>query len=495
MARAPAGGPRWTGVRFGGIVAAMPRAGARAALGLPLLAFGGLALVLTLLFERSFPIDSDEGYTLNAAWQLWHGLRMYDDFRLFVGPGCGYAVLWLWRLCRGASHPAARLLAAGLSFSATMAFYLVLRRLGVRSLLVGLAVLVWLIVGALYVPLNHNSFSSYAALWTLLPLVFLLRERDAAPGVAPALAGLGAAAVFLCLPTKGALLAAAAALWLLALGQPRRRLRPALTFVGAFAAVVALLCLRWRPTLLVQQWFVIPLEGNYLGHTGASRGALALCAALAGGMGLYAARSRDRTLALLAVVQAALFASIAHNLELHHVAINAFPAVLFAAVALDRRLGPASRLLAFPGEAVLATVAATLLGWTLVSPIGARYLAGSTLSVDLLGHGGETPPSPRVAAAHAIYAGPFLPGLYYLLGKPNPYFVSETVVCNEACQRRLVAELEAVRPEVAFLNYAMVQHLGYDQDAPVDAYLRRRYARCPDRGFFIVRAIDPSWCP
>jgi hypothetical protein len=462
------------------------------------LLFGGLALVLTLLFERSFAIDSDEGYTLNAAWQLWHGLRMYDDFRLFVGPGSGYAVLWLWRLVGSASHPAARLLAAGLSFSGTLAFYLVLRRLGVRSLLVGLAVVVWLIVGALYVPLNHNSFSSYAAIWMLLPLFSLLGafERDAAPGTTAA--GAAAAAVFLVfvfLPTKGALLAVAAALWLLWLGLPGRRFRPAFVFLGAFAAAVALLCLRWRPTLLVQQWLLIPLTGNYLGHTGASRGALGLCAALAGGMGVFAAWSRDRVLGLLAVVQAALFASISHNLELHHVAINSFPAVLFAAVALDRRLAPASRLLAFPGEAVLATVAVTLIGWTLVSPIGARFLAGSTLSVDLLGHGTEAPGGPRLAAAHAIYAGPFLPGLYYLLGKPNPFFVSETVVCDEACQRRLVGELEAVRPEVAFLNYAMVQHLGYDQDAPVDAFLRRRYARCPDRGFFVVRAIDPSWCP
>ncbi|HLK89226.1 MAG TPA: hypothetical protein VKZ18_04980 [Polyangia bacterium] len=491
----------------------MPRAGARAALGAgepsgrgwwlfrfprpALWLFAGLALALTLLFERSFAIDSDEGYTLNAAWQLRHGMRMYDDFRLFVGPGPGYAVLWLWWLVGSASHRAARLLAAGFSFSATLAFYLLLRRLEVRSLLAGLAVVVWMIVGALYVPLNHNSFSSYAAIWALLPLFSLLRafERDAAPGATAAVAGVAVAMVFLFLPTKGALLAAAAALWLLSAGLPRRRLRPALTFVGAFAAVVALLCLRWRPTLLVQQWFLIPLEGNYLGHTGASRGALVLCAALAGAMGLFAGWSRDRRLALLAVVQAALYASTIHNLELHHVAINAFPAVLFAAVALDRRLAPASRLLTFPGQAVLATVAVTLFAWTLVSPIGARYLAGSTLSVDLLGHGAETAPSPRLAAAHAIYAGPFLPGLYYLLGKPNPYFVSETVVCDAACQRRLVGELEVVRPEVAFLNYAMVQHLGYDQDAPVDAFLRRRYVPCPDRGFFVVRAIDPSWCP
>ena len=56
----------------------------------------GLAFVLTLVLQKSFLVQSDEGYTLNAAWQMWNGMKMYDDFRLFVAPGAGcsvYAVL------------------------------------------------------------------------------------------------------------------------------------------------------------------------------------------------------------------------------------------------------------------------------------------------------------------------------------------------------------------------------------------------------------------
>jgi hypothetical protein len=107
-------------------------------------------------------------------------------------------------------------------------------------------------------------------------------------------------------------------------------------------------------------------------------------------------------------------------------------------------------------------------------------------------------PQPRVAAARAIYAGPFMPGLYFALGKKNPYFVSETVVCDAACQRRLVAEIEATRPELAFLDYDMIRHLGYDERSnAVDAYFRDRYVACPPSDYegLLVRAIDPSWCP
>jgi hypothetical protein len=143
----------------------------------------------------------------------------------------------------------------------------------------------------------------------------------------------------------------------------------------------------------------------------------------------------------------------------------------------------------------LLVVAGTVSVWIALTPGGRAFLSSSTLAVDVLGHPREVFANPRVAAARAIYAGPFLPGLYYLLGKPNPYFVSETVVCDDRCQERLVAELQAVRPELAFLNYAMIAHLSYDQSAAADAFVREHYARCADRGFFQVFALDARGCP
>jgi len=102
-----------------------------------------------------------------------------------------------------------------------------------------------------------------------------------------------------------------------------------------------------------------------------------------------------------------------------------------------------------------------------------------------------------VAAAHAIYAGPFLPGLYFGLGKPNPFFYSETLDCNDECRRRTLEQIRQVQPEIAFLDYEMVGHMRYDQDNPVDRYLRDNYVLCP-RNYYegvIVRAVDPRWCP
>jgi hypothetical protein len=75
--------------------------------------------------------------------------------------------------------------------------------------------------------------------------------------------------------------------------------------------------------------------------------------------------------------------------------------------------------------------------------------------------------------------------------------VSETVVCDADCRARLLAQLQTVKPELAFLDYEMVRHLGYDADNAVDDYFRDRYVACANNDYegLIVRARDPSWCP
>ncbi|HEY6475878.1 MAG TPA: hypothetical protein VI456_04800 [Polyangia bacterium] len=456
--------------------------------------------LLTLLLARSLFLQSDEGYTLNAAWQVWTGLRMYDDFRLVVGPGSGYAIYWAWRLWGNPSLLVARLVALAFSFWSTTGFYLLLRRLGVRGANLATAVIVWLCASSLYVFLNHNSFSAFAAIWFMLALIRVVQARSTGAAVGDrsrdhALVGAAAGVVFLFLPIKASLLAAAAAAFLFATGRPPR-LRRLLALAAGFALVIAPLCLIWSPATLIRQWLIIPLTGNYryFGHTSGSP-YVAVAIVVVAAMAWVALRLHDRVLQALTAVQIALFLGMSHNMESAHFAINAFPIVVFTSVVLHRRF---SRSLLEEGVgALLVTggVTMALIVWTVASSAGAEFFSASTLSVDLLGHRPQAFTSPRIAAARAIYAGPFLPGLYYLLGKKNPFFVSETVVCDEACHRQLIAELGAVRPELVFLDYAMVRPLSYDENAPVDAYLRAHYVACPGHGEMTIRAADARFCP
>jgi hypothetical protein len=472
--------------------------------------FLACAFVLTLLLARSLATQSDEGYTLNAAWQLWNGLRMYDDFRLFVGPGSGYAIFVLWKLVGSPSYLAARWLSVGFGFSSTVALFLLLRRLGIGGLNLAFTIAIWLLVSSLYVPLNHNPFSSYAAIWFLLPFLRLTHSSEEGPGqtvetrggrvtLDAALSGVAAGVVFLILPPKGALLGGVATASLLAFGARRRAFRPALILLSAFLLLVAPIFLRWGPAVLIRQWLIVPLTGDYLGHTSASGTFTAAAILMVAVLLATAFRLGDRLLKVLALVQAALFASMSHNMELNHFAINVFPTVIFVSVVVRRLLERPSRplppSLGFSPTVALAGLTGALLAWSVFTPAGAEFLTSSALNVELLGHRPRAFSNPRITAAHAIYAGPFLPGLYYLLKKNNPFFVSETVVCNDECQRQLVVQLSQVKPELAFLDYDMVAHLNYPQTGPVDVYLRDHYTACPGQGDIAVRAIAPGWCP
>jgi hypothetical protein len=463
-----------------------------------------LACLLTLLLQRSFIVQSDEGYTLNAAWQVWNGMKMYDDFRLFVAPGSGYAVYLVWKLIGGPSFLAARVLSLLLSFSSIAAVTLILVRRGVRSAGLALSVVAWAIASAQYVLLNHNAFSSYAAAWLLLLLLRAHdRDRDGGGKLADHfVVGAAAGAVLLFQQTKGLLLIGACAAFTLVAAGGKRGLRAAVALVAGALVVVAPLLLAWRPSVLVREWFIVPLTGDYLGHTGASHALVIACGLIVVGMGAIAARLRDRALFAVAVVQAALVGGMLHNTDLHHVGVNAFPLVVFVPLALQRRAAgkpaPAAPAKAPPSASIVMAIVVGMFAILMATPAGRPMWHASTLYVDFVRRPPRNIfPQPRVAAAPAIYAGPFLPGLYFGLGKKNPYFVSETVVCNRDCRRRLLEQIEAIRPEIAFLDYDLVRHLSYDANNPVDDYFRDRYVKCANDDYegLIVRAIDPSWCP
>ena len=459
--------------------------------------FLGCAFLLTMVLSRSFVIQSDEGYTLNAAWQLWNGMKMYDDFRLFVGPGSGYAIFLLWKVIGSPSYLAARWLSLVLSLSSTTAFYLVLRRLGVRGVSLAAAVIAWLCVSSLYVLLNHNSFSSFAAIWFLLAFLRVARRGPGEPDRTRDHVLLGAAAglVFLFLPIKGSLLAFSAAAFLFVIGFRGRVFRPLPELSGGFVAVVAPLFAIWRPATLIRQWLIIPITGNYLGHTYASSGYVVAAIAVVVGMSWVAIRLRDRALKALAVTQAALFVGMSHNMELSHFAINSFPLVVFTFFVIHERIARPRERGEISPALVTAMFVGTILVWTATTAAGARWAEVSVWHADILGRRPKMVVRPRIAQAHAIYAGPFLPGLYYLFKKKTPFFVSETVVCDDACQRRLVVQLSEVNPELAFLDYDMIARLNYPQTGPVDLYLRDHYTACPSRGSIPIRAIAPEWCP
>ena len=173
-----------------------------------------------------------------------------------------------------------RVLSLLLSFSAVVAVYLTLARRGVRGPALATAVIVWAPSSrrAQYVAIESQRLQQLRR----VPGSFLLFLR----AQARRFTGTGRLAdhaarryrrgdlVLLFLQTKGLILLAR-----------RRRFSPcsrsaagvaraaAAALVGAAGAAVAPLLLVWKPSVLAREWFIVPLAGDYLGHTGDVLGA------------------------------------------------------------------------------------------------------------------------------------------------------------------------------------------------------------------------------
>jgi hypothetical protein len=448
--------------------------------------------ILALILHSSHPLNSDEGLVLNGAWQLTAGKRMYADFVEYVTPGAAYATYALWALLGTPSYLAAKLLA--------IAFW-ILSAAGLARLTAivaggwapGLAVLLWLFAGRAYPLINHNTYSSFAAVWCAW---MLLRGAGTHRARDYGLAGAGAGLVFLFLQTKGLLLLGAVMLVAASLGEGslgKRAARAGGALLG-FAAIVAPLSGAWSPGVLLHHWFVYPLTAGYLQQNHVSPGTAVIEVLLVAAMVGVAWWTRSLAAAVLTVFQAALVASHAYMVDLGHLAINAFPAIVVLGLVVDRLLP--RRLARLPAPTWVAAALAVTVPLWLVSAPGQAFFRGSIFYLDVLGHPrGDVFDHPVVRKARHIYAGPFLPGLYFELRKPNPFFVSNMLLCRSDCQARIRDTLARVRPEVVFLHYGISDRFAYDRNNPADTYIRATYRPCPDVYYPRLRVFVLDTCP
>ena len=435
--------------------------------------FLGCAFVLTLLLARSLVTQSDEGYTLNAACSSGTASECTTT------SGCSWDPVPAMRFFCSGSWSAARVMSRrdgsrwGLG-----------SRSDGRPLFAPQAAPHWgsepgvhrrrLAVGEL--PLcapQSQLIQQLCGNRFLLPFVRLTQSCPADPSgtvaavggrttVDAALSGVAAGLVFLILPPKGGVLVAVAIGSLFAVRG--RAFRPVLALLTGFLVVIFPIFLRWGPATLIQQWLVIPSPATTSGIRVAPEIHRRDCPARLGlaGDGIPPRRSHAQDAGHRASGPVCQHEPQHGGQPPGHQRVP--DADLLVARRASARRTPAPRHAAAPG---------------VLPECGPGKRDGRAAGVDRLHPGGRRLPgdqhaegrsagtaapafsNPRIAAAHAIYAGPFLPGLYYLLKKKNPFFVSETVVCNDDCQRQLIAQLAKVKPELAFLDYDMVAHLDY----------------------------------
>ncbi len=295
-----------------------------------------LALALSVAFGISFthhPLNSDEGTTLSAAWDIYRGLVPYRDTFEYVAPGSAYAIAAWWQLT-GASYLHARLLA--LLLLAASGWLLASAAWGAQSKVwppvVLAAVYYWACTTALQPVVNHNVFFVLpGTLVVLLALRWFCRLHWASH------LALGLACGLACsvLQHKGLLmLAALAAATVLAdgAGWRRRGAAVAALLVGCTLALLPMLALA---DVAVLWWQLVEFPGTrylavqHVGSLGWLVGAVLVVAWL-WWPHLCRAGWRRQALWPVCCIQVLLLASALQRADFFHLLLACFPSLVLA---------------------------------------------------------------------------------------------------------------------------------------------------------------------
>lgn len=425
-------------------------------------------LVLLMSFGHSgHPLNSDEGVVLNGAWGLWNGQEPYTDFFEIVTPGSFYAVYWLWGLF-GPHYVVAKVFALLCLFLACAGIYLTGRLLAsnvfsyVGPLLYALSSLSWPLI-------NHNTFNIVLVIWAIY---FFVRSLGAVSIFWIAVSGLTAGASALFLQHKSALLVLATAAFLayLWLVEKRSAWLKGLAIYLVCVAAPMLVLLKWPLEILFENLVYFPLF-HYMPINRVSLWPFYLaCWALIGSFALLSG-SFNRLAGYLLLVQAALLLTALQRTDLMHVSIALAP-LLALLPYLQERAALASklqRLLQFGPVLVL------LIGLPLgIAAIRLPYLLAS-------GHGetSELVEFVRTSCDETpyLYAGPFIPGLYYESRKLNATSFSLLLTHFNTTEQfgQARKELEIHKPSCIVTNYAMTKKFGHDLHNPVDEFISANY--------------------
>lgn len=421
-----------------------------------------------LLFGHSgHVVNSDEGIVLHGAWNLWNGREPYTDFFEYMTPGSFYLVYWLWEVF-GPHYMAAKALAVIALFTACIGIHLTGRLLSLNvfsyagPLLYALASFDWPLV-------NHNTFNIVLIIWANY---FFVRSLDNGSILGLMLSGLTAGFSFLLLQHKSAILIAVTCVFLLILWRSEKRL------IWLKGFIVYLLCvsvplltlLKWPLDSLFDNLVYFPMV-NYIPISKVSLWPFVLALLVLMGSMLLIRGASNRLAQYLVVAQAALLLTALQRTDYMHVSITLAPLLALLPYLWERT----DFFSMWKRYFQLIPVAAFLIGF----PIG---IATAKLpNMYFLGEGRATRMIEYVRLNCArnpyLYAGPFMPGLYFETGKMNATSFSILLTgFNTSDQfNKAKRELEENKPTCIVTNYEITKKYNYDLNNPVEEFIRLNY--------------------
>jgi len=437
-------------------------------------------IVLAFLFFSDHKLNADEGMVLNSAWQLYHGKIMYYDFFQYTTPASAYIIYWLWNLFGSASYLIAKIFSIIFAMFSLVGIYLILKKLTKKKVIIIFSVLLWLIALRYYPLINHNVYSSFIAVWFFYILLLALEQNKKYLCI---ISGAVLAVLFLFLQTKGLVLFIISILYIFLFASIRfkEKIKLILLIMIGFVFMIAPVLLFWDFQTLFYSWFIFPFSADYMGHTSIFIYLIALEIFISFVMVISALKLKDKTLWLLAFFQIGLFLSTTNVIDVPHLMINSFPLWIFLALMVEKfivRVNLGVKLAIFPLSIII--ISFVFISFYLRLPPFDYNIYNIDILDKKIGIFVATKISEIKDAEH-IYAAPFMPGIYFELDKPNPFYYSDNMaLCDDQCLDKTLITFKKVAPEFVFFDLEMAEKFNYDSDNPLDNFIKQNYILCQD---------------
>ncbi|MBL7058563.1 glycosyltransferase family 39 protein [Patescibacteria group bacterium] len=425
-------------------------------------------LLLLLIFHTNHPIiDSDEGVTLNGAWNLWNNKALYIDFFEFVPPGSLYLIFLIWKIFNSATYLLANLFAILCIFLSTVGIFKISALLHKTNynyfspFIFGLSSLYWPII-------NHNIFSLVPTIWATYYLAKGLKNNKLKYFAA---SGLLTGASMLILQQKGIALFIVVLSTLVFLYFKEKQnhwAKATSVYVAASLIPVILLFFKWSPILLYNNLIVFPLlnyrETNKLPLT------LLLFFVIIAIFAFYILRKRNNRLSYtLFAIQFGLLATTLARPGHLHISLAIFPLYVLAPSIIKEINSFRSRIKKTAyGVAIVIIFIITFPALQSLQ-FNPPFSSANTDTLDFI--------KENCLSQYDLYVGPFLPGYYFETSKLNvtPFSFIITNMHTEKDFELASVLIKQKEPKCAVLNYAMVNKFKYNQDNPIDNYIFSNY--------------------
>lgn len=425
--------------------------------------------VILQFFNFSYYLNSDEGVVLAGAWNLFNGQKIYTDFFAFIPPGSFYFIFVIWKVFFP-SYLLAKFFSLCFIYIAAIGVYKITKLLSDKKFSL-IAPTLFILTSFHWQAINHNTYNISLIIWCAY---FFLRAVELKSNYFFIASGFILGISFLFLQQKSVLTFLLFCLWLIWLLLKNKRGIYSvflLSFSVSFFLSSSLLFLFAPINTLYDRLVFFPLH-NYIetNHLSLNLFFIFFSLIVVTYIILIFFEKKKNILILLFFLQLVLLFSALQRPDQLHISIILFPLISVLPLLISRGTESSKwkRFLFFSFFSIilLILIVPSIILIFFYPPF--RFFNQSNVAKYIY---------KNCLTSKFIYAGPFIPGLYFDTKKIQPTAFSFLITNQNTDEQFLSAAkyLKKNRPLCAIMNYEMVKKFKYNTDNPVDQFIFSNY--------------------